>query len=131
MGNCASTPNNSNKNKHPPIKRPGQNPVANVVKVITIDGKVMEFNPPVSVEQVLFHNPGCFVCSLDSLVVDAYPTQVAESEVLSSSRLYFVLPKGLGEKPMSLDELCELAIKASSNLSIHDLHLSFRYYATF
>lgn len=61
--------------------------------------------------------------------IDSYPSNVPEPEELRPGCLYFLLPKAQANKPFSLEDLCELAIKASSHLSIHDVQLSFRHYA--
>ncbi|XP_021719272.1 uncharacterized protein LOC110686929 [Chenopodium quinoa] len=121
MGGCASSQRNYKR-------KSGKRPGAKVIKVIHLDGRVKEFEPPICAEQILSCNPSCFLCSSDTMSIDAYPTNVPEPEELRPG-LYFLLSKAQENKPFSLEDLCELAVKASSNLSIHDLQLSFRHYA--
>ncbi|XP_010681205.2 uncharacterized protein LOC104896186 [Beta vulgaris subsp. vulgaris] len=122
MGGCASSQKNLGK-------KSGKKPTLKVVKVIHMDGRVKEFSPPICAEQILSCNPGCFLCCSDSMFIDSFPTKVPEPEELQPGHFYFLLPKSKANKPLSLEDLCELAIKASSNISIDDVQLSFRHYA--
>ncbi|KAJ8431571.1 hypothetical protein Cgig2_025613 [Carnegiea gigantea] len=108
-------------------KKPGPGP--QVVRVIQRDGKMKEFNPPICAAQILSQNPDCILCSSDSMFVDSYLDHVPEPEELSPGHLYFLMPKSKAQMPLSLEDLCELAIKASSNICVDDLQLSFRQYA--
>uniref|UniRef100_A0A7C9D1P9 Uncharacterized protein n=1 Tax=Opuntia streptacantha TaxID=393608 RepID=A0A7C9D1P9_OPUST len=134
MGGCSSTLNRGLSASPTPrfsAKRSRKKPVLapQVVRVIQPDGKVKEFNPPICAAQILSQNPNCILCSSDSMFVDSYPEHVPESEELHTGHLYFLMPKSKAQMPLSLEDLCELAIKASSNICIDDLRLSFRQYA--
>ena len=123
MGGCASSQKN-----HP--KTTGNKPISSkLIKVVHMDGRVKEFNPPICAEQILSCNPTCFLCSSDSMSIDSYPDNIPEPEELQPGHLYFLLPKSQANKSLSLEDLCELAIKATSSISFDDVHLSFRHYA--
>ncbi len=129
MGTCASTPDRRLPSGIKPGEKPDQDQVLSSIKVIDMDGNVTKFNPPICVDQILLSNQDCFLCDVESMAIDAFPTRLPESEELEPGHLYFLLPKCKSEKPMSLDDLCELAIKASSNLTIQEFQSSFRHYS--
>ncbi|GAB4847088.1 hypothetical protein Ancab_026098 [Ancistrocladus abbreviatus] len=103
---------------------------ATTVKVVDMEGGVREFEPPISAGKVVSTtNPNCFLCSWETMLIDTLVQRVAEEVELQPAHLYFLMPISLSKKPLSLKDLCVLAINASSKLSIHDFQLSRRRYS--
>ncbi|KAF2294429.1 hypothetical protein GH714_011314 [Hevea brasiliensis] len=58
-------------------------------------------------------------CS-ESMYVNCRPPQAADDEELQLGQIYFLMPLSKSHAPLSLQELCALAIKASSALAQPD-----------
>ncbi|KAL8238176.1 hypothetical protein R6Q59_019257 [Mikania micrantha] len=109
MGTCASIPTNR-----------GQLLITNgshtTVKVIhSIDGRMHEFRPPIKASNVLSdQQPDTyFLCSAEEMFVNCQVPRVSADEHLQPGNLYFIMPISRSYRPISLQELCLLAIKAS------------------
>ncbi|KAL5557201.1 hypothetical protein UlMin_039437 [Ulmus minor] len=87
---------------------------AGTTRVILADGRLQEFKQPIKARHVISQNPNCILCSCESMSVGTTAEQVPEEEELQPNQIYFVLPKSQANKPLSLPDLCGLAIKASS-----------------
>ncbi|KAK2978360.1 hypothetical protein RJ640_016462 [Escallonia rubra] len=88
-------------------------------KIIHNDGRLQEFRQPVKAGQVLSDNANCFLCSSETMYVDSHVPHVPADEELQLGQLYFLLPISKSQAPLSLQDLCSLAIKASIALSNH------------
>lgn len=114
MGNsCASS-------DHHMITRCGRSvnsPTAGVALVVKLDGKPEEFRQPVRAGDILSENPNCFICSSEAMNVDSPVAHLADGEELQLGQLYFLLPISKSHLPLSLHDMCALAIKASTALS--------------
>ncbi|GAB2282533.1 hypothetical protein Dimus_017074 [Dionaea muscipula] len=109
-----------------PKKRIGKG-ANKVVKVVDINGELREFQGPISAGAVAASsNPNCFVCSAETMLIDSFVPCLSDQEELEPGRLYFLMPERRSKSLLSLEDLCALAIKASSILCIDDLQLSFR-----
>ncbi|XP_008797023.2 uncharacterized protein LOC103712315 [Phoenix dactylifera] len=106
MGNCPSS-------KRKSLERRDRRPAA--AKVIHLDGSLEEYEEAVRAGLVAARNPGCCLCAGEALEVGAHPQEVAEAEELQPGQLYFLLPVS-SRHPLSLPDLCLLAIRASSAL---------------
>ncbi|GMH14750.1 hypothetical protein Nepgr_016591 [Nepenthes gracilis] len=95
--------------------------VLHTVKVVDMDGRVQEYKPQISAEQVMSQNPNRFLCSWETMLIDSCAQPVPDQEGLQPGHLYFLMPATRTNWPLSLEDLCDLAIKASSNLCINDL----------
>ncbi|XP_010935659.1 uncharacterized protein [Elaeis guineensis] len=111
MGNCAPSKSNS-------VERRDRRPAAAVgtvtAKVIRLDGSLEEYNGAVRAGLVAAKSPGCYLCAGEAMEVGAHPPGVAEAEELQPGQLYFLLPISSSRHPLSLPDLCLLAIKASA-----------------
>ncbi|XP_050365319.1 uncharacterized protein LOC126783829 [Argentina anserina] len=93
------------------------------VKIVHLNGKLQELRNPVQASHILSKNPNCFLCPSESMFVDADAPQVPKNEELQLGQIYFLMPVSQLKAPLSLQDLCSLAIKASvalekgSNLS--------------
>ncbi|XP_010942043.1 uncharacterized protein [Elaeis guineensis] len=107
MGNCASSKSKS-------LERWDRRPAA--AKVIHLDGSLEEYQGTVRAGQVVARNPGYYVCAGEAMEVGDHPQEVAEAEELQPGQLYFLLPVSSSRHPLSLPDLCLLAIRASAAL---------------
>lgn len=89
--------------------------------VIHLDGSLEEFMLPIKAAHILNRNPSFFLCSSDSMHVNSQPPCTHEDEQLQMGQIYFLLPISHSQKPLSLQDLCSLAIKASEVLADLDI----------
>ncbi|KAI3884416.1 hypothetical protein MKW92_015783 [Papaver armeniacum] len=85
-------------------------------KVIHVDGRLQEFKQPIRAEDILSQNPNCFLCSSETMYVHMIIPKMDETEELQMGQVYFLLPLSHSRQPLTISELCALAIKASSVL---------------
>ncbi|KAL2477200.1 hypothetical protein Fot_46214 [Forsythia ovata] len=85
-------------------------------KVVHLDGRLQEFQRRIAAEEVLSLNPNCFICSSDTMYINSPPPQMAPDDVLKLGQIYFLMPISKSQNPISLQDLCALAIKASKAL---------------
>ncbi|XP_031107249.1 uncharacterized protein LOC116011946 [Ipomoea triloba] len=114
MGNsCASS-------DHRIIRRCGRSvnsPSAGVAVVVKLDGKPEEFREAVRAGDILSENENCFLCSSEAMDVDSPVARLGDEEELQLGQLYFLLPMSKSHVPLSLHDMCDLAIKASAALN--------------
>lgn len=136
MGVCASSPTPTTK-RVTGVNERGSSSVAerirrlplqaNTSKVINAaDGRLQEFRTPIQAKQITSKNPNYFLCNSETMSVGACLSRAADEEELQPGQIYFLLPESRVQKPLSLPDLCSLAIKASSALgqSQHAVDLS-------
>ncbi|KAI3675213.1 hypothetical protein L1987_84799 [Smallanthus sonchifolius] len=114
MGTCASIQYSGNRGTLLIGNR-----TSTTAKVIhSIDGRLQEFRQPVKAGNVLSgHQPeSFFLCSAEDMFVNCHVPHVLGDEDLQPGQIYFVMPMSKSYGPISLHELCLLAIKASSAL---------------
>ncbi|KAB1214629.1 hypothetical protein CJ030_MR5G002860 [Morella rubra] len=99
--------------------------VSKTAKVIHMDGWLQEFKHPVQAQAVTSQNPNCFLCSYESLNIGTCAPQLAASEELQPGYIYFLMPLSYAHQPLSLPDLCSLAIKATSALRHNGVDFSF------
>ncbi|KAI9123638.1 hypothetical protein K1719_004938 [Acacia pycnantha] len=87
------------------------------VNVIDIEGKLQQLKEPMKAGHVLSQNPNCFLSSSESMCVGSPIPQMGPSEDLRFGRIYFLFPLSESHTILSLQELCDLAIKANSALA--------------
>ncbi|XP_031286737.1 uncharacterized protein LOC116145414 [Pistacia vera] len=111
MGNCAIsvqyTQQNGGCNN---FRRPL------TAKIIHMDGRLQEFREPIKAAHILSQNPNCYLCSSESMFVGSQVPHLAGEEQLQPGQIYFLLPLSKSQEPLTLQDLCSLAIKASSAL---------------
>ncbi|KAI3809758.1 hypothetical protein L1987_19358 [Smallanthus sonchifolius] len=114
MGTCASIQYSGNQGTL--LIGNGTSTTAKVIH--SIDGRLQEFRQPVKAGNVLFgHQPeSFFLCSAEDMFVNCHVPHVPGDEDLQPGQIYFVMPISKSYRPISLHELCLLAIKASSAL---------------
>ncbi|KAE8703794.1 putative STS14 protein precursor [Hibiscus syriacus] len=93
-------------------------------KVVHMDGRVQEFRQSLQAKNIVSQNPGHFLCNSESMTIGTSVPHVPGDEVLQPGQIYFLLPLSQSDKPLSLPDLCSLAIKASSGLGKHCVDLS-------
>ena len=86
-------------------------------QIIHWDGSLEELKQPLKAAQILSRSPNCFLCSSESMFVGTHPPQLAADDDLQLGQIYFLLPLSPSRAPLSLPDLCALAIMASSALS--------------
>ncbi|KAG6709586.1 hypothetical protein I3842_06G139400 [Carya illinoinensis] len=86
-------------------------------KLIDLDGKLQEFRHPTIAGRILSHNPNCVLCCSDSMYINSSVPLIPKNEELQLGQIYFLLPLSKSHVPLSLQDLCALAIKASSALA--------------
>ncbi|PWA68008.1 hypothetical protein CTI12_AA101380 [Artemisia annua] len=90
---------------------------SSTVKVIDAgDGRLQEFQQPIRARHVLHNHPSTFLCSSDTMFVDCFVPHVPGDEELQIGQIYFLMPFTKSNKPLSLQELCSLVVKACSAL---------------
>ncbi|KAK9284760.1 hypothetical protein L1049_023937 [Liquidambar formosana] len=92
-------------------------------KVIHVDGRVQEFNQPILAGSITSQNPNCFLCSSESMSIGTCVPHVREDEELHAGQIYFLMPLSRAHTPLSLPDLCSLAIKASSTMTKDEVQL--------
>ncbi|XP_010068126.2 uncharacterized protein LOC104454953 [Eucalyptus grandis] len=117
MGNCASPQITRNGGLAMTTRHHDWSPSPPyMLKVIHMDGRLQEFPQTIKASQLLSQNPNCFLCSSESMFIDSLAPQIHEEEDLCLGQLYFLLPLSMSRVPLSLRELCLLAVKASAVL---------------
>ncbi|KAH7835685.1 hypothetical protein Vadar_028755 [Vaccinium darrowii] len=86
-------------------------------KVIDLEGGLQEFIQPIRAGQILYQNPNCFLCSSETMFLGSRMPQVPNNEELQLGQIYFLIPISKSQTPLTLPDLCALAIKASSALT--------------
>ncbi|MFS7920694.1 hypothetical protein Hanom_Chr03g00227821 [Helianthus anomalus] len=90
---------------------------SSTVKVINSgDGRLQEFRQPIMASHVLSGHPTAFLCSSDTMFVGCHVPQMPGNEELQIGQIYFLMPLSNSNHPLSLQELCSLAVKAGSAL---------------
>ncbi|KAK4378374.1 hypothetical protein RND71_000236 [Anisodus tanguticus] len=92
-------------------------PVTKVTMVIQITGKLQEFRQPITAGEILVQHPDFFICSSEAMNVNSLVPQLAKDEMLQLGQLYFLLPVSKLQTPFSLQDMCALAVKASTALN--------------
>ncbi|GFY89963.1 hypothetical protein Acr_07g0001600 [Actinidia rufa] len=119
MGNCASSQiTNSSGGGGGAMNWP---PTATAI-VIDLDGKLRQFGQPIRACHVLSVNPNCFLCNSDAMFVGSPPPQIPADEELQTGQIYFLVPISKSHTPLSLQDLCELASKASTGLGTNVMY---------
>ncbi|XP_047942594.1 uncharacterized protein LOC125189352 [Salvia hispanica] len=88
------------------------------VKVVDLEGRLEEFRQAVTAEEVLSRHPDCYLCSADNMVVNSHAPQLAKDHALQPGQIYFLMPLSRSLTPLSLEDLCDLAIKTSRTVDI-------------
>ncbi|KAK6946194.1 PADRE domain [Dillenia turbinata] len=91
-------------------------PWSSSAKLIYLDGRVQEFKQPIQAGSILSLNPNNFICSSESMHINSFVPPVPDHEELQPGQLYFLLPQSYSNVPLSLQDLCALAIKAGAAL---------------
>eukprot|EP00261_Vitis_vinifera_P016955 XP_010646390.1 PREDICTED: uncharacterized protein LOC104878189 [Vitis vinifera] len=116
MGACSSTQNTKTLKAYGG-GRGGGDGVKAKARVIHVDGdQIQEFKQPIRARNITSQNPGCFICNSESMFIGSCVPQLPEEELLQPGQIYFLMPISRARIPLSLSDLCALAIKASSTL---------------
>ncbi|XVF17795.1 hypothetical protein REPUB_Repub10bG0154700 [Reevesia pubescens] len=115
MGACASSTSNSKSSKVVVGGSSRFRRSSTAAKVVHIDGRVQEFRQPIQGKNIISQNPNCFLCNSESMSIGCSVPQVPDDEELQPGTIYFLLPLSQSHKPLTLPDLCALAIKAASS----------------
>ncbi|KAF5812356.1 hypothetical protein HanXRQr2_Chr04g0191661 [Helianthus annuus] len=108
MGTCASI-------LYPKLEINNRNQSSTAKVIHSVDGKLQEFRQPITASHVLSDHPDTFfLCSSENMFVNWHVPHVSGDEELEPGQIYFIMPVSKSFKPLSLQELCLLAVKASS-----------------
>ncbi|MFS7933381.1 hypothetical protein Hanom_Chr04g00379091 [Helianthus anomalus] len=108
MGTCASI-------LYPNLEINNRNQSSTAKVIHSVDGKLQEFRQPITASHVLSDHPDTFfLCSSENMFVNWHVPHVSGDEELEPGQIYFIMPVSKSFKPLSLQELCLLAVKASS-----------------
>ncbi|CAJ2679158.1 unnamed protein product [Trifolium pratense] len=108
MGSCAS-------NLH--STKDGGNKYSTFVNIVHSNGKLQQLKEPIKAWHVLSQNPNHFLCSSESMYVGLPIHPVLPNQELQLDHIYFLLPLSKSNIPVSLQDLCGLAIKANTALA--------------
>ncbi|GLT44305.1 hypothetical protein SLA2020_182100 [Shorea laevis] len=109
MGNCVASQLSA--------KGGSVNWLPSTAKVIHLDGSLLEFPHPVKSSSVLSLNPDCLLCNSEQIYVDSLIPQMPGDEELELGQIYFLIPLSKSQDPISLQDMCTLAAKASAALT--------------
>ncbi|XP_076923934.1 uncharacterized protein LOC143586223 [Bidens hawaiensis] len=111
MGACASVQHSQERGTL--MITNGSPSIAMVIHAI--DGRMQELRPPITTRNVLNdHQQGAFfLSSAETMFVDCHVPHVSADEHLQPGQIYFIMPVSMSYRPISLHEICLLAIKAS------------------
>ncbi|KAI4298386.1 hypothetical protein L6164_031954 [Bauhinia variegata] len=87
------------------------------VNIIHSDGRLEQLKEKMKAEHFLSQNPNCFMCCSESMFVGSLIPRVDPSEELQLDHIYFLMPLSKSHVPLSLEDLCKLAIKAHAALA--------------
>ncbi|CAJ1929891.1 unnamed protein product [Sphenostylis stenocarpa] len=87
------------------------------IMVMDMAGRIKEFKKPIPARTVLSDNPHCYLCNSESVHIGTCMPRVPDEEELLPGRIYFLVPLSYSHSPLSLNLLCDLAVKAGSALS--------------
>ncbi|KAL5053924.1 hypothetical protein RYX36_034606 [Vicia faba] len=87
-----------------------------VVNIVHSNGKLRQLKYPIKAWHVLSRNPNHFLCSSETMYVGSYLPSVPPNQELQLEHIYFLLPLSKSNVPLSLQDLCSLAIKANTAL---------------
>ncbi|KAE8651930.1 hypothetical protein Csa_006329 [Cucumis sativus] len=122
MGVCASTQTPLTRNPKCGVKFPKQQQqqqqLLNLdsIKVVHMDGFIEEFSDPIKASKITSRNPNFFLCNSEQMLIGSCVPSLSSDENLQMGQIYFLLPLSLAHSPLSLPDLCNFAIKASSAL---------------
>ncbi|MBA0849374.1 hypothetical protein Goshw_015202 [Gossypium schwendimanii] len=104
----------------PEFSESGSRPTAHVV---SLNGDLHKYNPPVCVSQVLHaeasssssssSSSSIFLCNSDSLSYDDYVPALNADHQLQPNQIYFVLPVSKLQQRLASKDMAALAVKAS------------------
>ncbi|KAF5194734.1 Hth-type transcriptional regulator [Thalictrum thalictroides] len=114
MGICASS--KTTRSSREGRRRRGAITWSSTVKVIHLDGRLQEFTEPIKVGHILSKNPSCFLCNSETMYIDSLVPHVPYASELQLGQIYFLMPLSQSSVPLSLTDLCDLAIKAGQAL---------------
>ncbi|KAL2906265.1 Non-homologous end joining protein Ku [Bienertia sinuspersici] len=92
--------------------------------IIHLDGRLEEFNQPITVSHIVSKHPNCFVANSEFMYVDSIVLPIPNDDELELGQIYFLLPLSQAHKVFSLQDLCGLAIKASIALGLSNMKRS-------
>lgn len=92
-------------------------------KVIHINGRLQEFRVSIKASHILSQHPDSFLCSSESMYIGSQPPQLPTDHELQLGHIYFLIPASKSHVPLSLQDLCSLAIKASTALQTRSLKI--------
>lgn len=92
-------------------------PITKVAMLIQMNGQLQEFQQLITAGEILVQNPDFFLCSSEAMNVNSLVPQMAKDEILQLGQLYFLLPISKLNTPLSLQDMCTLAVKASTALN--------------
>ncbi|KAI5661008.1 hypothetical protein M9H77_20331 [Catharanthus roseus] len=91
------------------------------IMIIQLNGNLQELKKPViKAREILTQNPNCFICCSETMNVGSIPIPIAEDDELQAGQLYFLMPISKSQFPLTLQDLCTMAIKASKALNLSE-----------
>ncbi|KVI10760.1 uncharacterized protein LOC112506296 [Cynara cardunculus var. scolymus] len=113
MGICASVQYRRNQGRL--LISNGPSSTAKVIH--SGDGRLQEFRQPIRASNVISDQSNAFfLCNCETMFINCHVPHMAADEELQPGQIYFLMPISKSNKPFSLQELCSLAITASSAL---------------
>lgn len=111
MGTCSSS-----HSKAKPADDQLPRPSSPSAKVVDMEGRLQEFRRLITAADVLSGHPNCYLCNSDSMLINSTSPQFPKDDVLQLGQIYFLMPLSKSLTPLSLQDLCDLAVKASRAL---------------
>ncbi len=85
-------------------------------KLILKDGTLEEYSYEVTVSYLLLKHQNVFICNSEHMEFDRVLTAVKNEECLQLGELYFALPLTRLSRPLPVEEMASLAVKANAAL---------------
>ncbi|GLT85883.1 hypothetical protein SLE2022_040550 [Rubroshorea leprosula] len=98
--------------------------LTSTAKIIHSDGSLLEFPHTIKVSSILSLNPNCFLCNSEQMHVDSLLPHVAGDDELQQGQIYFLMPLSKSQVPISFQDMCSLAVKASTALTRLEMEFS-------
>ena len=92
-------------------------------KVIHMNGRLQELRVSIKATHILSQHPDSFLCSSESMYIGSHPPKIPPDQQLQLGHIYFLIPTSRLHVPLSLQDLCSLAVRASTALQTKSLKI--------
>ncbi|XP_022158695.1 uncharacterized protein LOC111025158 [Momordica charantia] len=126
MGVCVSTQTTNSSRRGITVSQLESIHRRSTIKIVHMDGLIEEFADPIKASKIASRNPNFLLCNSEQMLIGSCVPALSGDEDLQLGQIYFLIPRCQAHTPLSLPDLCNLAIKASSALRNHRAASLFR-----